>query len=325
MRRLSSAAAVLLVLALAGCVPTQFYAGGVEKALREESAVGDLRVTTKDNQINSPARIDVDVTLKPASTPNEVGDVVDAWYSSTPDGMASSLQLVYPGSEMYGAILTRNTNAGAELRAAAVEWSTLALAYPGATASFSSSSDSGLGVVLPQADSPSAVRAAIDDLRSVVFDAETGMRWWIRSTDVNGADQGLEVTTDGGLPNEQSVVFIESMDAAFQSATSLGEVYVTVSLDQQGTSVDVDFSPEQFANTPGSQVPEQLVDSSVWPAMKEFVDASAGGAERLTIEVFGYPMAVLSTSSCERPADERFPLDFEVWDYRASVGAACVQ
>lgn len=323
MRRLRMAAAAVLVLALAGCVPTALSESAVDSAIREVSAAEDVQISSKDSQINSPARMQVEVLLRSGSTAEEAGDVVDAWFISVPDGVTSSLGL-YCGSSDFGANLERNTNDAEHLRAAAVEWSTLAQSYPEAVLGYTSPTDSLISVVLPEVTAPSLARAGVEQLRETIAGVATDAGWRIRSTDENGAQQGVALITDGGLPDTPALDYLDALDAGFQSAATSGDVYLTGTFGEFDSSVVVDLVPDEFVNVPVTQIPDLLVASSVWPVIQQFVDHTDGGSvDSLSFSVNGTRMASLSVDNCERPAEERFPLDFEVWDYWASVHPVC--
>lgn len=325
MRKLTVVVATILVLTLAGCAPAALQGGGLGNALRDLPGVDDVSVESSEGSLDQRSSIRANVTLSPDATPGEVGDVVDAWRGATPDRVLSTLTVRYPGEDTGRATLRdHDETSTAALRDAVVQWSTLAAVYPQASLDFSYAAAGTLSITLPEADSPGAVRAAVDELASAIAGAETPASWSIVSAAETDAPQRLDWNSYEGLPTDQQLQHLETLDAPFASAGTIGAVHLTVDFAREGTQVNADLSPTEFYNTPSDQIVGLIPASSVWPALEYFIDrATPGQVSTLTLSVFGATVAHVETGSCARPTEETYPLDFEAWDYWASSAGAC--
>lgn len=324
MRGFRVTAMAVVVLALAGCVPAQWQEGAVERSLQDLPAVETLESSSYDTRIGMQGGITVDVVLRAGSDPEAIADVVDAWSGSVPSDLNNALGLKFAGG---GGGMNLFLGAGREqsgYRAATIEWATLVSRYPDAVGSISRADHSSIAIVDPRADAPGAVRAIVDEVRAAIAGVDTGAVWMISSSDDQWAEQGLEVLSESGLPAEEDLQHLESMGSVFASATELGGMHLFAQYKDAWTTVDVDLAPREFVNVRTSQIADQLAASAVWPVVTQFVDQVGEREEiELVLSTFGTAFAVLKTTDCERPAKERFPLDFEVWDYWASVRSIC--
>ena len=323
MRPLTFIAVATVLLALVGCVPVQFSARGIEDALGDHPAVSEMSTNASERRIGALARITTSVTLKSGSTAQQAGDIVATWFDAIPDSTLNTIQLAYPEHERYGMSLTEGENSREELRAAAIQWSTLALLDPTVTGNYTSADDSTIGIVSPRMSTPGDVRALVDNVRGAIAGVESPTGWWLRTTNDVGADQGLELRFATGLPDDQTLSAIETLDVPFASAGQVGGVFVDYDVASFGVDVGVSLSPEEFRQTPVSGIPELIPGSDVWPVIQQFIVATGQSANRITFSLFTAPVASLATSSCDRPESERFPLDDEVWEDWASQTLAC--
>jgi len=321
--RWAATVGVALLLVLTGCTPAQQRADAIDNSLRELPGVVDLRISSTESGINQTASVVVSAGLDAESSAEQVTDVVEAWHAqSDGQGIRHSLSIEM-GDLDHVLYLDRGVVPLEEMTAFAVQWR--ALVPHSRVVIASVGTDSYTSVEWPAAASPDAMRPAVEDIRKIIAGVETPGGWAITSDDEVGAEQALVVISDG-LPNDEQLQYLEFLTAGFAGAEQIGEVALTVTYSDGPAQVEVNLTPEVFLTTPRTQIPDQLITSEVWPVIEQFTAAAVQTrVSTLKVSVFGAPMAVLDVESCERPAKERFPLDFEVWDYWASINPVCFQ
>jgi len=315
---------VALLLVLAGCTPAQQRADAIDDSLRELPGVIDLRISSTEKGINQTSSVVVSAVVDPESSAEQIAEVVEAWHAqSDGEGIRHSLS-IEQGDIDHMLFFDRGVVPLENMTAFAAQWRALVPHSRVVIASMTADSSS-TRIEWPAAASPVAMRPAVEDIRKIIAGVEAPGKWMITSNDEVGAEQVLAVISDD-LPNDEQLQYLEFLTDGFAGAEQIGEVALTVTFSDGPAQVEVNLTPDVFLTTPRTQVPDQLLTSEVWPVIEQFTAAAVQTrVSTLKVSVFGAPMAALDVESCERPAKERFPLDFEVWDYWASINPVCFQ